>query len=311
MKNRIVLFSIIAVAALTGSVAGLLIGTGVISNAAIGITVVIFSIAVVIMLAFYQRYIIDRDKERLLSDYEETRTRMEALDRTRDEFAANVSHELRTPMTSMKVLADSILAEDEVSPSIYREFMQDIADEIDRENRIITDLLALVRMDNSDSSMNISEVNIGEITETIVKRLRPLARKYEVDLIYEPVDVKAEADEIKIALLITNLLENAIKYNHPGGYAKVIISEDGMNFLINVEDNGMGIPEDQKTLIWERFYRVDKSHSGSMGGTGLGLSIAKSVITRHNGRMEVKSEEGKGSTFTVRIPLKYREPVKE
>ncbi|MCR5802529.1 MAG: hypothetical protein K6G57_09405 [Lachnospiraceae bacterium] len=311
MKNRIVLFSIIAVAALTGSVAGLLIGTGVISNAAIGITVVIFSVAVVIMLAFYQRYIIDRDKEQLLSDYEGTRTRMEALDRTRDEFAANVSHELRTPMTSMKVLADSILAEDEVSPSIYREFMQDIADEIDRENRIITDLLALVRMDNSDSSMNISEVNIGEITETIVKRLRPLARKYEVDLIYEPVDVKAEADEIKIALLITNLLENAIKYNHPGGYAKISISEDGMNYLINVEDNGMGIPEDQKTLIWERFYRVDKSHSRSIGGTGLGLSIAKSVITRHNGRMEVKSEEGKGSTFTVRIPLKYREPVKE
>ena len=232
--------------------------------------------------------------------------RMKRLDDSRQEFVANVSHELKTPMTSVKVLADSLLAQPDAPAELYREFMEDIVSEIDRENRIITDLLALVRLDKKANGLNISVVNINELTELILKRLRPIARKKEVEVVFESMrQVVAEVDEVKLTLVLTNLVENAIKYNKDHGSVRVELDADHQFFTVKVSDSGLGIPEEATPHIYERFYRVDKSHSREIGGTGLGLAITKGAVLAHRGSISLTSEEGVGSCFSVKIPLNY------
>ncbi|MCM1192616.1 MAG: ATP-binding protein [Butyrivibrio sp.] len=232
--------------------------------------------------------------------------RMKTLDDSRQEFVANVSHELKTPMTSVKVLADSLLAQGDAPAELYREFMEDIVSEIDRENQIITDLLALVRMEKKVQSLNIVPLNINDLTELILKRLRPIARKRDVELVFESMrTVTAEVDEVKLTLIMTNLVENAIKYNKEHGWVKVELDADHQYFTFTVSDSGLGIPEDALPHIYERFYRVDKSHSKDIGGTGLGLAIARSAVLLHRGSVTVTSVEGEGSCFVVKIPLNY------
>lgn len=232
--------------------------------------------------------------------------RMRALDTSRQEFVANVSHELKTPMASIKVLADSLLAQGDAPVELYQEFMEDIVSEIDRENKIITDLLALVKMDKSAQQLNIVPLNINDLAELILKRLRPIARKKDVELVFESVrPVTAEVDEVKLTLIMTNLVENAIKYNKDHGWVHVTLDADHQFFTFSVSDSGLGIPEDSLTHIYERFYRVDKSHSREIGGTGLGLAITKNAVLLHRGSITVTSVEGEGSCFTVKIPLAY------
>lgn len=232
--------------------------------------------------------------------------KMQTLDNSRQEFVSNVSHELRTPITSMKVLADSLLDQEDVPVELYKEFMVDIAAEIDREDKIINDLLALVKMDRSSADLNIESVVINDVIELILKRLRPIAVKSNVELVFESFrPVTAEVDEVKLTLAISNLIGNAIKYNVDGGWVHVSLNADHQYFYVKVEDSGIGIPKEDLENIYERFYRVDKSHSKEIGGTGLGLSIARSAILKHRGSIKVHSEEGEGTTFTVRIPLTY------
>lgn len=247
-----------------------------------------------------------QETERIIEAFNELLKRMKVLDESRQEFVSNVSHELKTPITSMKVLADSLIAQDEVPVEIYKEFMTDIADEIDRENKIINDLLSLVRMDKTAADLNIESVSINDLIELILKRLKPIAGQKDIDVIYESVrEVTAEVDEVKLTLALSNLVENAIKYNQEHGYVKVTLDADHRFFTIVVEDNGIGIPEESKEHIFERFYRVDKSHSRKIGGTGLGLSIARNAILMHRGAIGVESEEGVGTAFFVKIPLTY------
>ena len=233
--------------------------------------------------------------------------RINTLDESRSEFVANVSHELKTPMASMKVLSDSLLASGTATVEEYREFMQDIASEVDRENRIITDLLALVKMDDrSGQNLNIAQTDINEMTELVLKRLRVIARKQNVDVTFETErQVIAEVDEVKMTLLVSNLVENAVKYNRENGWVKVSLDADHQSFTLTVEDSGLGIPEESTPHIYERFYRVDKSHSREIGGTGLGLAIVRNVVLMHHGSIEVTSREGEGSKFVVTIPLIY------
>lgn len=232
--------------------------------------------------------------------------RLQTLDESRQEFVSNVSHELKTPLTSMKVLADSLMGQEDIPVELYREFMTDIGAEIDRENKIINDLLSLVKMDKSAGNINITSVQINELLERIMKRLRPIAQKQNVELVMESFrPVVAEVDEVKLTLALTNLIENAIKYNNPDGWVHVSLNADHQNFFVTVEDNGIGIPKEAQNRIFERFYRVDKSHSREIGGTGLGLAIARNAIIMHRGAIKVHSMEGEGTTFTVRIPLTY------
>ena len=178
--------------------------------------------------------------------------------------------------------------------------------EIERENKIINDLLSLVKMDKSAGELNISLMNINELLELILKRLKPIAEKQNVELVLESFrPVTAEVDEVKLTLALTNLVENAIKYNKEDGWVHVSLNADHKYFFIRVEDSGIGIPEDSLEHIYERFYRVDKSHSREIGGTGLGLAITRNAVLMHRGAIKVHSKEGEGTIFTVRIPLKH------
>ena len=204
------------------------------------------------------------------------------VDKALNAFVSNASHELKTPMTSMKLIADSLLQEEDVPAEIYRDFLKDIASEIDREKEIIDDLLMLTRMDNSISTLNISLVNIN----TLVER--------------------------KLTQVVTNLVENAIKYNVPGGKVIVTLNADIDSFFLRIQDTGIGIPEEHQKNIFQRFYRVDKARSRETGGTGLGLSIVDSIISSHGGQIKVVSKpvadgEKFGETvFTIKIPLKHK-----
>lgn len=246
------------------------------------------------------------EMESISDSFNQMLGRFQKLEDSRQEFVSNVSHELKTPITSMKVLADSLLTQEDAPAELYREFLVDIADEIERENKIINDLLSLVKMDKTAGEMNISAVNINELLEQILKRLRPIARKRNIEVVYESFrPVLAEVDEVKLSLAINNLIENSIKYNYDDGWVHVSLNADHKFFYVKVEDSGVGIPEEELDSIFERFYRVDKARSRETGGTGLGLAITRNAILMHRGAIKVYSKEKEGTTFTVRIPLSY------
>lgn len=251
-------------------------------------------------------------------DYAETRevseafnkmlSRMKNVDDSRKDFVANVSHELKTPLASVKVLADSLVTQENVPIEMYQEFMIDITQEIDRENNIINDLLALVKNDQGQAALEIKSININELVEQTLKRLKPIIDLHKIELVYEKLrPITAEIDEGKMTRVFTNLVENAIKYNRDGGWIHVTLNSDQQYFYFKVEDSGIGIPKESLDHVFERFYRVDKSHSREIGGTGLGLAIVRSTVLLHRGAIRVDSTEGKGSTFTMRIPLVHEE----
>lgn len=232
--------------------------------------------------------------------------RLESIDGSRDEFVSNVSHELKTPMTSMKVLADSLLATENAPIEMYKDFMRDIAEEIDRENEIIGDLLNLVRTDGERAVLNIETVDVNELMEVVLKRLKPIALKNNIEIIFESMrPVTASIDRVKFIIVLTNIIENAIKYNHPEGWVKITLNADHRFFYVDVSDSGIGIPVECKDQVFERFYRVDKARSRETGGTGLGLAITKNIVLLHKGTIKFYSKENEGTTFNIRIPLNY------
>ncbi len=234
-------------------------------------------------------------------------SRLRQIDKSREEFVSNVSHELKTPLASMKVLADSLIFQENVPVELYEEFMQDIGKEIDRENEIINDLLTLVKMDKTAQDVNIRQTNVNDLLELILKRLRPIAEKKNVEMVLESFrPVVAEIDEVKMTLAISNLVENAIKYNMENGWVHVSLNADHRFFYVKVADSGIGIPKEDQEHVFERFFRVDKSHSKEVGGTGLGLAIARNAVLMHRGSIKVYSEANEGTTFTVRVPLLYQ-----
>lgn len=247
-----------------------------------------------------------RETEDILNEVNGLLNSMKVLDESRQEFVSNVSHELKTPITSMKVLADSLLAQEDAPAELYREFMEDIAAEIERENKIIEDLLSLVKMDKSAAKPDISLININELLEVILKRIQPIAQKSNIELVLESFrPVSAEVDEVKMSLAISNLIENAVKYNKENGWVRVTLNADHQYFYLTVEDSGIGIPQESLERVFERFYRVDKSHSREIGGTGLGLAITRNAILLHRGAIKVHSEVDVGTTFSIRVPLNY------
>ena len=246
------------------------------------------------------------ETEQIAGAFNQLLGKIKILDESRQEFVSNVSHELKTPLTSMKVLADSLVQMPDVPVEYYREFMEDISAEIDRENAIIADLLTMVKLDKTQAEMNIQPHNINELLELILKRLRPIAEKQNIEMVLESFrEVTAEVDEVKLTLALTNFVENAIKYNKENGWVHVSLDANHKYFFVKVIDSGCGIPEEAQEHIFERFYRVDKSHSREIGGTGLGLAIAKNIVLMHKGIIEISSVVDEGTTITVRIPLNY------
>lgn len=227
-----------------------------------------------------------------------------AIDRSRKEFVSNVSHELKTPLSSIKVLTESLLLQESVPEPMYKEFLQDMNSEIDRQTTIVNDLLTLVRLEEGENALNISSFVLNDMTEDILKRLKPLAQGKNVELVIESIrEVKIEADETKLTLALSNLIQNGIKYNKEGGQVKVVVDSDHLNALITVTDTGIGIEEEHFNKLFQRFYRVDKARDREAGGSGLGLSIVKQIITLHKGTISVESTPGEGTSFLVKLPL--------
>lgn len=248
-----------------------------------------------------------KETKALARNYNAVLEKLATVDSARQEFVSNVSHELKTPVTSMKVLAESLLQNEAATAEDYKDFMSDIVEEVDRETQIINDLLTLVRTDRNSNAMNFAETSINDILDGIIKTVTPLAKQRGIELNYESYrDVKAEVDSVKLSLAISNLVENAVKYNVDNGWIRVSLNADQRFFYIKVADSGVGIPDDSKDKVFERFYRVDKARSRDTGGTGLGLSITRNIINAHQGVVRLYSESGKGTTFSVRIPLNQR-----
>ena len=240
----------------------------------------------------------------LSENYNDVMSKLAMIDQTRSEFVSNVSHELKTPITSMQVLAESLVQNESATAEEYKEFMTDIVEEIDRETKIINDLLTLVRTDSNKNELNMEKTDINEMMQTIIKTVGPLAKNRGIDMSYECYrEVVADVDSVKLSLAISNLIENAVKYNVDNGWIKCSLNTDHKYFYIKVADSGVGIPDDAKDRVFDRFYRVDKARSRDTGGTGLGLSITRSIINAHKGTIKLYSESGKGTTFTVKIPL--------
>ncbi len=249
------------------------------------------------------------DEYKVLGDaFNEMADKLEKVEQTRDEFVSNVSHELKTPLSSIKVLTEAILLQQNVETEMYIEFLQDINSEVDRMTNIVNDLLALVKLDQSEITLNIQEVDSAEFLNNLIKRLRPLAQKKNIELVTDIAeDVKVEVDIVKISLAISNIIENAIKYTNSDGEGVVKITTmfDNQSLFIDVTDNGIGMNNEELSKIFTRFYRVDKTRDRETGGTGLGLSITHSTILLHNGNIRVRSVEDEGTTFLIRIPVNY------
>lgn len=206
------------------------------------------------------------ETENISNTFNSLLAKLRLMEESRQEFVSNVSHELKTPLASMKVLADSLLVQEGAPVELYQEFMQDIAEEIDRENNIISDLLTLVKTDRKVTKLNVEVTNVNEFLEQILKRLRPIAEQGNIEMVFESNrNVSAEIDVTRLSLAFSNLVENAIKYNHENGWVRVSLDADHKFFYVKVSDSGMGIPEESLDYIFERFYRVDKSHSQEIG----------------------------------------------
>ena len=245
--------------------------------------------------------------ETISASFNKMLNRINRLETSRQEFVSNVSHELKTPLTSMKVLCDSLLMQEDVPAEMYREFMGDLSNEIDRENAIISDLLTLVKLDDDSAQpLNITSVNINNLVESTMKLVRPLAEKKNIEMIMETFrPIVAEVDEVRLSMALLNLIENAVKYNNVEGWVHVSLNADQTFFYITIEDNGFGIPKAAQEHIFDRFYRVDKARDRATGGTGLGLAITKRIVLSHNGIITVEGDEGIGTKFVVKIPLTH------
>ena len=252
----------------------------------------------------YKIKINTRDEfDELANTFNSMSTKLNEVDIQRKDFVANVSHELRTPLSSIKLLSESLLHQNEGNIMIYREFLGDIDSEIDRLNNIITELLTLVDLDKEKLQLNYKITYVNFLLEKVVAQLKPLAEKRKIKLKFvekEKIQIKIDADKIQQAII--NIIDNAIKYTADGGKVEVSLYTENKYVMIRIKDNGVGIPKESISNIFDRFYRVDKARSRKTGGTGLGLSIAHQVITLHQGNIRVESEIGKGSIFYIAIP---------
>ncbi len=226
------------------------------------------------------------------------------LERVRRDFVANVSHELRTPVANMRAVVDALLAGASDDPEAAARFTGDL----DRESRrlvdIIEDLLVLSRLESADAAIVAETFQVEDMIKEALAEKEELAGRQEVDLLFADGDlgigIKGDRQLIKAAC--ANLLDNAIKYNKPGGRVEVTLEHGEDSVTISVTDTGIGIPAKEQGKVFERFYRVDKARSRETGGTGLGLSIVKHAAEFHGGSVSVNSTEGQGSTFGLVLP---------
>ena len=224
----------------------------------------------------------------------------------RQEFVSNASHELKTPLSSIKLIADSLLQNPDAPPEMEKEFLTDMNVEVDRLTRIIDKLLTLTKMDDSAavSRMEFTIMDITELMNDVVKALSSLAGSKSITLNYKAdIGIFSRIEKDRLWEAFYNILDNSIKYTPEGGSVDVTVGREENCAVIAIKDSGIGIAESEIYRIFDRFYRIDKARSRETGGTGLGLSIALNAVELHGGNISVESEEGKGSMFKITIPI--------
>ena len=227
------------------------------------------------------------------------------LDEARNQFVSNASHELKTPLTTIKILVESMIYQDDMDPELRHEFLGDINKEIDRLSSVVGDLLTLVHIDSHKLKLRREMMVFADTVRESVSRLEPLAKRRGQTIKTEIQDsCEMFADPGKLAQVCYNIIENASKYTPDGGSIRVTLRRMGRDAVLEIADTGVGIPEADLPHVFDRFYRVDKARSRDTGGTGLGLSIVQQIVRLHAGSVTVASEMGKGTTFTVQLPVK-------
>ena len=225
-------------------------------------------------------------------------TEREQRERLRREFSANVSHELKTPLTSISGFAE-LMKEGLVPPEKIPEFSGDIYKESLRLIGLVNDIIQLSRLDENSTQFQRAPVDLYDLCAQSIEQLSPVAARQSVTLALTGEHAEIEGVEQLLKEMIYNLLDNASKYNVPGGSVTASVRNSAGRTILSVADTGIGIPYAHQPRVFERFYRVDKSHSKEVGGTGLGLSIVRHAAQYHGARLELKSQPGKGTTITV------------
>ena len=218
-------------------------------------------------------------------------------------FSADASHELRTPLTILRGELEAAAQQELITPEL-RETLGSALEETVRLSGIVESLMAISRLDAGEARVELAHFDLAELTSGTTEQMRLLAEDKDIALRCEAErQVRVEGDRARLKQVIVNLVDNAIKYTPAGGLVKVKVQASNGRAVIEVNDNGVGIPPEAAPHIFERFYRVDKARSRQMGGAGLGLSIVKAIVTAHGGQVKVESVEGKGSRFLVELPV--------
>lgn len=235
-------------------------------------------------------------------------TKQQKLEQSRRTFVANVSHELRTPLTNIKSYSETLLDNDIDDKETRDSFLNVINNEADRMTRLVKDLLVLSQLDHSKAKFNFEETDLQKLTADVVNTAKIDAAKRNQTLTYissgDPFNVVIDRD--RISQVILNILSNAIKYTPDNGTVTVVCGHQEQMSYIKISDTGIGIPEKDLPMIFERFYRVDKARSRKEGGTGLGLAIARELVEAHNGSISIDSEYEKGTTVTIKLPFEQK-----
>jgi len=235
-------------------------------------------------------------------------TKLRKLENIRKDFVANVSHEIRTPLTSIKGYAETLLDGALNDKRYASDFLHIISDDSNRLVQLVDDLLDLSRIESGKLNLKISPCSLEPIVERVVAGLQKQAKNKCVTIkvglkrgARRDTPLRIMADEKSIAQVLLNFVDNAVKYNHQGGSVEISAQEKDDCIRVDISDTGIGIPEEDLPRVFERFYRVDKARSSELGGTGLGLSIVKHIVVAHQGEVFVKSELGKGTTFSFTL----------
>ena len=233
-------------------------------------------------------------------------TDLRRLERMRQDFVANASHELKTPLASIKAYAETLLDWALNDEAVNRRFLERIDEQVDRLNALILDMLSLARLESNQEFFEHGPLSLIPVVEKCVEVHRDRAAAVGLALAFDAGsldgDVLILADEEAIRQIFDNLIDNAIKYTPEDGEVRVACSMTPVAVMVEVSDTGVGIPRDDLSRIFERFYRVDKARSRELGGTGLGLAIVKHLVSSLRGQITVTSRPGAGTRFTVRLP---------
>jgi len=235
-------------------------------------------------------------------------TRLHLLEESRREFIANLSHELRTPLSSVKLMAETLL-ENDADEQAYAMFLPRIRDEVDRMVQLVEDLLELARAESGRLPLRRTTSDLASLCEPIVRTFEARALLAGIDLVWVGEHVPLEVDPERLAQVVVNLIDNALRHTPTGGRVSVSVRAEGNEALLVVRDTGEGIPFNDLPRIFDRFYVVERSRARSAGGTGLGLAIVKQIVEAHGGQVSAESEFGFGATFTCAFPAKAGRPV--